>query len=91
MAKIWYELGGRKLMSRVTTAKQGVLETIYALAGITLAGVAPPAAEDEASDVFRGHPLAVRLPPKSADLVVPMVFGPVMTVAGAVLIRRKIG
>ena len=38
--EIWYDLGGRTAMSRVTTA-EGVLETIYALAG-----VAPPA-EDE--------------------------------------------
>ena len=34
--EIWYELGGKREMSRVTTA-EGVLETIYALAG-----VAPP-------------------------------------------------
>jgi hypothetical protein len=47
--EIWYELGGRKTMSRVTT-EEGVLETIYALAG-----VAPPA---ESDPPFRGHPLA---------------------------------
>ena len=35
--EIWYELGGRRAMSRVTTA-EGVLETIYELAGMT-----PPA------------------------------------------------
>ena len=31
--EIWYELGGRRKMSRVTTA-EGVLETIYELAGV---------------------------------------------------------
>ena len=39
-------------MSRATTA-EGVLETIYDLAGVT-----PPVGRDD--DVFRGHPLAVR-------------------------------
>ena len=34
--EIWYELGGRKEMSRATTA-EGVLETIYALAGVDAA------------------------------------------------------
>jgi hypothetical protein len=54
--EIWYELGGRREMSRSTTA-EGALETIYALADVK-----PP---DEANEpVFRGHPLAV--PPKGA-------------------------
>ena len=35
--EIWYELDGRKVMSRVTTA-EGVLEAIYQLAGLTAAG-----------------------------------------------------
>lgn len=47
--EIWYELNGRKAMSRGTTP-EGALETIYSLAGI-----APP---DNGDDVFRGHPLA---------------------------------
>ena len=38
--EVWYELGGRKEMSRQTSA-EGVLETIYTLAGVT------PAGEDE--------------------------------------------
>ena len=54
--EIWYELGGRRTMSRVTTA-EGVLEAIYSLAGVT-----PPQETDEA--IFRGHPLAV--PPTGA-------------------------
>jgi hypothetical protein len=49
--EIWYDLGGRKAMSRVTTA-DGVLETIYSLSGIS------PPGEDEDS-MFRGHPLAM--------------------------------
>jgi hypothetical protein len=48
--EIWYELGGRRVMSRLTT-EEGVLETIYGLAGVT-----PVAGSDEAP--FRGHPLA---------------------------------
>ena len=57
--EIWYELGSRKVMSRVTTA-QGVLEAIY-----ELAGMAAPVENDAAE--FRGHPLAV--PPKGAATV----------------------
>ena len=57
--EIWYDLDGRKTMSRVTTA-EGVLETIYELAGVK------PPVEDEES-IFRGHPLAV--PPKGAATV----------------------
>ena len=57
--EIWYELDGRKAMSRVTTA-EGVLEAIYELAGVT-----PPVESDAA--MFRGHPLAV--PPKGAATV----------------------
>jgi hypothetical protein len=49
--EIWYDLAGRRTMSRVTTA-EGVLEAIY-----SLAGVAPP--EETAESVFRGAPLAV--------------------------------
>src|SRR4029453_17384239 len=44
--EIWYELGGRRKMSRVTTA-EGVLETIYDLAGV-------PAPIELSDDVFRG-------------------------------------
>jgi hypothetical protein len=35
--EIWYDLGGKKEMSRITTA-EGVLETIYSLAGIAPSG-----------------------------------------------------
>ncbi len=57
--EIWYDLGGKKTMSRVTTA-EGVLETIYSLAGIV-----PPVENDE--EIFRGHPLAA--PPNGAGLI----------------------
>jgi len=76
--EIWYELGGRREMNRVTTV-EGVLETIYALAGVT-----PPAETDEAE--FRGHPLAV--PPTGAALVFYGIW-PALVVAGAFLLRRQ--
>jgi hypothetical protein len=75
--EIWYDLGGRRAMSRMTTA-EGVLETIFTLAGIT-----PPAESDE---VFRGHPLAV--PPKGAGIVFYGIW-PAAVVAGAFFIRRQ--
>jgi ABC-2 type transport system permease protein len=49
--EIWYELAGRKVMSRSTTERI-VLENLY-----TLARIAPPAAAE--SDAA-GHPLATR-------------------------------
>ena len=50
--EIWYELDGKKSMSRITTA-EGVLEAVF-----TLAGIAAPPESDE--DIFRGYPLAAR-------------------------------
>jgi hypothetical protein len=50
--EIWYFLGDRKEMSRVTT-EEGVLEAIYAVAGVH-----PPKVEED--DVYRGHPLAAQ-------------------------------
>lgn len=76
--EIWYELGGRKIMSRATTA-EGVLEAIY-----SLAGVAPPPETDD--DVFRGHPLAVAATGAGALFY---GFWPGLFLAGAVLIRRR--
>ena len=55
--EIWYELGGRRTMSRGTSA-ESVLEAIYSLAGI--------AAPGETDRIFRGHPLAV--PPRRAAI-----------------------
>jgi hypothetical protein len=75
--EIWYELDGHRTMSRVTTA-EGVLESIY-----SLAGVPPP---PEADEVFRGHPLAVA--PKLAGTVFYVVW-PGLFLAGAILTRRS--
>jgi len=76
--EVWYDLGGRKTMSRVTTA-EGVLETIY-----SLAGVAPPKEDEEA--MFRGHPLAVRA--KGAGAVFYGIWPGAMLVAGIFTRRR---
>lgn len=76
--EIWYELGGKKEMSRITTA-EGVLESIYSLAGIT-----PPAENDES--VFRGHPLSA--PPKGAGIVFYGIW-PAVVVLSAILMRRR--
>jgi MYXO-CTERM domain-containing protein len=75
--EIWYDLNGRRAMSRVTTA-EGVLETIYDLAGVN-----PPPETDE---VFRGHPLAV--PPKGAGAVFYGIW-PALVVAAAFFVRRR--
>lgn len=76
--EIWYDMGGVKAMSRLTTA-EGVLETIYALAGVTV-----PTESEEFT--FRGHPLAV--PPKGAATVFYGMW-PALVVAGAFLVRRR--
>jgi ABC-2 type transport system permease protein len=76
--EIWYELDGRKTMSRMTTV-EGVLESIYEVAGVT-----PPAEGEE--DIFRGHPLAA--PPNGAALVFYAVW-PASIAAVAMFIRRK--
>ena len=76
--EIWYELGGKKEMSRITTA-EGVLETIYSLAGI------PPPVENEEA-VFRGHPLAV--PPKGAAVFFYGIW-PALVILSSVLTRKR--
>jgi hypothetical protein len=76
--EIWYELGGRREMSRATTA-ESVLETIY-----DLAGVKAPADADDA--LFRGHPLAV--PPKGAATVYYGIW-PALVIACALFSRRR--
>ncbi|MGO9258320.1 MAG: ABC transporter permease [Bryobacteraceae bacterium] len=76
--EIWYDLGGRRTMSRVTTA-EGVLEAIY-----SLAGVAPPPENEE--ELFRGHPLAV--PPKGAGTIFYAVW-PGVFLASGILARRR--
>jgi hypothetical protein len=76
--EIWYELGGKKTMSRVTTA-EGVLEAIYSLAGIT-----PPQETDD--EIFRGHPLAVA--PKAAGAIFYVVW-PFLVVVSGIFVRRR--
>jgi hypothetical protein len=75
--EIWYELSGRKQMSRITTA-EGVLETIYALAGVK-----PPRGNNES--VFRGHPLAVA--PRGAAVVFYGLWPAGILIAGMILRR----
>jgi len=75
--EIWYELGDRKTMSRMTTA-EGVLEAIYSIAGVPV-----PVEKD---DEFRGHPLAV--PPKGAATVFYGIW-PAAIVAGLFFVRRR--
>ncbi len=65
-------------MSHLTTA-EGVLETIYDLAGVA-------AADGDRRDVFRGHPLAV--PPKGAGAVFYGIW-PAVIVAAALFTRRR--
>jgi ABC-type transport system involved in multi-copper enzyme maturation permease subunit len=76
--EIWYDLDGRRAMSRVTTA-EGVLETIFSLAGIQ-----PPVESD--NDIFRGHPLAV--PPKGAAAVFYGIW-PALVAAAAFIFFRS--
>jgi ABC-2 type transport system permease protein len=76
--EIWYDLDGRRAMSRVTTA-EGVLETIFDLAGIK-------APQEIDSEIFRGHPLAV--PPKGAAAVFYGIW-PALIVAGGFLVLRR--
>ena len=75
--EVWYDLDGRKEMSRITTA-EGVLETIYGLAGIT-----PPADNQSA---FRGHPLPV--PPKGAALVFYGIW-PIAVIGCAITFSKR--
>ncbi len=77
--EIWYQLGGRRTMSRATTA-EGVLEAIY-----QVAGVSPPLESDDAA--IRGHPLAAT--PKGAALLFYALW-PGLSVCGAILSRRRI-
>jgi ABC-2 type transport system permease protein len=76
--EIWFDLGGRKTMTRVTTA-EGVLEAIY-----SLSGTPPPAENDEA--IFRGHPLAV--PPKGAGTVFYILW-PGLFLAMGIMVQRR--
>jgi ABC-2 type transport system permease protein len=75
--EIWYDIQGKKAMSRAVTAEV-VLETIYSLAGVT------PAAES--GDVFRGHPLMAR--PAKAAMVFYMLW-PALVVSVVVATQAR--
>ena len=75
--EIWYDLHGKRTMSRTTTA-EGVLETIYELAGVS--------APVETDEPFRGHPLAT--PPEGAAPVFYLVW-PALVLAAALIVRRR--
>src|SRR5205807_9195515 len=76
--EIWYELGGRRKMSRAVTA-EGVLEAIF-----SVADVEPP--RESGEETFRGHPLAAR--PKGAATFFYSIW-PTFVVAAAFLVRRR--
>lgn len=78
--EVWYRLGdtGTPIMSRKTTV-EGVLETIYELAGVE--------APVESGDIFRGHPLAV--PPRRAAAVFYGVWPALVVAAGVFHWRRQ--
>jgi hypothetical protein len=72
--EVWYELGGRRAMNRLTT-REGVLETIFELAGLRV-----PEAGDPAP--YPGYPLAVE--PKGSALLFYGIW-PAAAGAGALL------
>jgi hypothetical protein len=76
--EIWYELNGRKTMSRITTS-EGVLEAV-----LTLAGIAAPAESD--GDIFRGHPLAAT--PRGAAFVFYGAW-PLVVAGTAMMVQRR--
>lgn len=73
--EIWYDVQGKKAVSRAVTA-EAVLETIYSLAGVS-PGV-------ESGDVFRGHPLMAR-PAKAA--IVFYLLWPALVASAAIAMR----
>ena len=77
--EIEYSLGGHATSSRVTTA-EGVLETVF-----TLAGISPPAETDE--DIFRGHPLAAR--PNGAAAIFYGAWPAAVAAIAFIVQRRK--
>ena len=76
--EIWYFLDGRKTMSRATT-EQGVLESIYSIAGI-----APPGEDGNAA--FRGRSLATT--PRGAAVIFFLIW-PTVTLVAGIVVRRS--
>ena len=75
--EIWYDIDGKKAMSRAVTA-ESVLETLYSLGGVS------PEADN--GDIFRGHPLMAR-PAKAA--MVFYVLWPALVLSAAIAIQGK--
>jgi len=75
--EVWYDLGGRRTMSRMTT-EEAVLETIYGLAGVT-----PP---QETEPSFAGHPLVAR--PRGAAVIFYGLW-PALVAGLALLVSRR--
>jgi hypothetical protein len=82
--ELHYSLGSRGTVSRTTTV-DGVLDTIYGLAGRDL-GETGEEDGDEREPVFRGHPLAAR--PTGAALVFYGAW-PAVTLLAALRKRRR--
>ena len=82
--ELHYRLGSRTTVSRTTTA-DGVLETIYGLAGRDLAEAGEDE-DDEREPVFRGYPLAAR--PAGAAFVFYGAW-PAVTLLAALRKRRR--
>jgi ABC-2 type transport system permease protein len=76
--EVWYELDGRRASSRMVT-DEGVLETIFGLAG-----VAPPDGNEAA---YQGHPLEAR--PVGAALAFYGVWPVAVAGAGFMVMRRR--
>ncbi len=76
--EVWYELGGKRAMNRLTT-EEAVLETIYGLAGIT------PPKETEPS--FAGHPLIAS--PRGAAVVFFGLWPAIVAGFGVFVFRRR--
>jgi ABC-2 type transport system permease protein len=83
--EIWYELAGRRTMSRVTT-EEGVLEAIYSLAGVALPKNNPGAPTEPAEPVFRGHPLAT--PARGAGIFFYLLW-PVVVIFGGIIVKSR--
>ena len=84
--EIWYELGGRRTMSRVTT-EEGVLEAIFSVAG-EAAPKESAGSGESAEATFRGHPL-VAAPGKGAGIFFYLLW-PVVVIFGGILARRSL-
>jgi hypothetical protein len=76
--EIWYDLGGKRTMSRLITG-EGVLETIFSLAGVSPG--------EEPGGEFAGHPLTAR--PAGAAVVFYGLWPAAVGLASFVILRRR--